>query len=411
MKRLKYTFLLLTIGFTLLTSCNKNKSSIDVEESTENYALFIVTDVSTNSGLLVPFTEMPSGTIDVSKITNGLQLGSTRSAGIAFDGAIYHTSNTAGDAGIQKFELGTDGKFFDAGFIPTNTQYAGGNMFGLATKTKGYYSNDGLSQTALQIFNPQTMQRTGEVDCSAEINKIKAGLTGVVTTSFGGFVVERDGKIFTEVYFSDKDKNQVVDKTYVAVIDVATDTLDKIIVWDDFLLLGYGFKNTNYINFDENNNLYLGAFIGNFNDPEGPYFRTIRIKSGETDFDTTWSIDGSKDFKNGENFALGGGIINGKMYVKMMGNTIDNTWAGLSKLDYYAYEIDLTTKKLTKITDIPVGYWKSVYGPSVFNNKPYFVVENDDAGKAYFYSYNPQTKKSKIEITVVGGQPQQIVKF
>ncbi|WP_308992727.1 hypothetical protein QLS71_016320 [Mariniflexile litorale] len=410
MNKLKYLFFALVLGATTLTSCESND---DIHETEKNitFAMFIVTDAASNSGLLVPFKEMPTGDIDVSKITNGIQLAKANTPGISYNGAVYNTSNTAGNPGIQKFSLADDNTFFDDGFIPTNSQYAGGNMFGLATPTKGYYSNDDLSQTALQIFNPETMQRIGQVDCSSQINAIKAGLTGVVSTSLGGFVIERDGKVFTEVYFSDADKNQVVDKTYVAIIDVATDTLDKIIVWNDFILLGYGLKNTNYINFDDNNNLYLGGFYGNHADAERLNFRTLRIKSGETDFDTTWDINAVRDFNNGENFALGGAIVGNKMYIKMFENTITNAFGGVANLDYYAYEVDLTTKQPTKISDIPAGYWKSVYGPSVFNDKPYFVVENDAAGKVYLYSYDTNSKTSTKEITLLGGSPSQLIKL
>ncbi|GAA3620429.1 hypothetical protein GCM10022397_02750 [Flavivirga jejuensis] len=377
----------------------------------EAYAMFIQTDAEANTGLLVPFSELPAGEIDVSAITNGIQINAIRTPGIGYGGAVYNSNNSAGNSGIQKFSLSDDNTFFDDGFIPTGAQYASGNMFGLISKTKGYYSNSDVSQTAMQIFNPETMQRTGEIDCSTEINAIKDELEDVVSTSFGGFVIERDGKVFTEVYFTNESGFQVIDKTYVAVFDTATDTLDKIIVWDDYILLGYGLKNTNYINFDEDNNLYLNGFIGNFTDPEGPNFRSLRINNNETDFDTTWDINAQRDFSNGENFALGGAIINNKMYVKMFENTIGNDFSGVAALDYYAYEIDLDTKQPTKINDIPVGYWVSVYGPSLFDDKPYFVVENDDEGKAYFYSYDTDSNTSEKEITIIGGSPTQIIKL
>ena len=404
LKNLVFTCFLVSLVFT---SCSED--DIVDPGTLSSYAMFLVTDPNTSSGIVVSFDSMPSGEIDVTTINTSLQLSSTRSAGVAFGDALYHTSSTAGDPGIQKLEKGTDGRFKDAGFIPTNSQYAGGNMFGVVSKTVGYYSNDALSQTAIQIFDPSTMQRTGEIDCSEEINKFKND--SVVTTSFGGFMVERDGKLYTEVYFSDAQNMQVYDSTFVAVVDVATNTLDKIIIWPDFLLLGYGFKNTHYINVDENNDLYMASFIGRFDDPEGPNFRIIRIKNGETDFDKTWDINALRDFGGTENFALGCLPYNGKIYVKMFSNNIDNTWAGMVQKQYNAYEIDMITKKATRITDIPEGYWKSVNGPMLFDNKVYFIVENDDEGKAYYYTYDPATKKSKKEVTVVGGQPQNIVEL
>ncbi|QVY66352.1 hypothetical protein [Polaribacter sp. Q13] len=408
MNKLKHIVIALAIG--LITSCS---SDDDSNTATDNatYAMFIVTDSSTGSGLLVPFNELPTGEIDVATITNGTQLTAITTPGISYDGAIYNSTNSAGDPGIQKFSLSDDNTFFADGFITTNGNFAKGNMFEITSSTKGYYSNSDVSQTALQIFNPETMERTGEIDCATEIDAIKSELTDVATTSFGGFLVERDGKIYTQVFFSDESGYDVVDKTYVAIIDTTTDTLDKIIVWDDFIVLGYGFKNTNYINFDENNNLYLGGLFGNFTDAEGPNFRVLRIKDGETDFDTSWDINALRDFSNGENFGIGGAVVNDKMYIKMFGSAISSSFEGVANLDYYSYEIDLTTKEATKISDIPVGYWKSVSGPSLIDDKPYLIVENDDVENAYFYSYDTATKTSTKEITIIGGSPTQFLKL
>lgn len=410
--------ILLVSSVFFFGACTENSSDVGPTTSTpERYAVFITTDEATSSGILVPFDKMPSGDIDVSKLTNVVQLGQTRAAGVAFNGAIYHTGNTAGQFGIQKFTLNAAGTFVAGGYLPTGGQYAAGNAFGFATNTKGYYSNDDLSQTALQIFNPETMARTGQIDFSSQMNAIKSGLTGVVSTKIGGFMIVRDGKFFTQLFFLGSDGNHVPDKSYVAVVDVATDKLEKVITFDDYKLLGYGLKNCNYVNIDSNNDLYLGGFVGNFNDKEGPNFRVYRIKSGQTEFDNTWSINSLTDFTT-ENMGLGGQILNGKMYMKMFSTRIDITFAGMRGKTYDNYELDLATKKLKKITDIPSAYWKSVHGPAIYNNKPYFVVEDQEAAeqtangkKTYYYAYDPTTGKSEKAITVIGGQPQQIIKF
>ncbi len=408
-----------------LNSCTTEFESDDTGGGNEfaSFAIFITTNTQDGSGFLVPFDGLPSGEIDVTQaLTKGIQLANTRNAGIGFNGAVYHTSNPFGEAGIQRLVLDGSGRFIEDGFIPTGAlSYGGGATFGFATETKGYYTDHTLSQTAVQIFNPETMVRTDEIDFAEAINTIRTTLENVETTSIGGFMVERDGKFFTQLYFSDAQGNQVDDKTYVVVIDVATDTLDRIIVWDDHMKIGYfSFKNINYVNIDEKNDMYLGTFIGNFTDPEGPNFRVVRIRDGATDFDRTWDLNGARgDFTNGETFALGGAAMNGKMYVKMMAIPVDNTFAAVLEKEYYAYEIDLIERSASKIEDIPAGYWRSIHGPAIYDGKPYFIVENADLGdpndpnrgRAYYYSYDPDTKTSKLEITVIGGQPQNIVEF
>lgn len=415
----------LLLGITLsasisvfFSSCDTNSGSTDPEpETAKQHLMLITTDEANSSGILASFDKMPDGNIDVSKLTNIVQLGATREGGVVYNGAYYHTANTAGQSGIQKFTVDATGRITTGGFLPSGEQYTTGNNFGFATKTKGYYTNSDLSQTAIQIFNPETMARTGQIDLTTEINAIKANLKDVLAISIGGFMIERDGKFFTEIFFLGTGGNQVVDKSYVAVIDVATDKLDKIIVWDDFLTFGYGLKNTNYINTDAAGNIYLASFIGNFNDTEGPNFRVVRIKKGETDFDKTWNVNSLKDFST-ENMALGGQILDGKMYLKMFSNKIDLTFAGMAEKKYDSYVLDISTKKLTKITDIPSAYWKSIHGPEIYNSKPYFIVEDQEPAqqtaegkKAYYYSYDPATGKSTKVITVIGGQPQGIYKL
>jgi hypothetical protein len=94
----------------------------------------------------------------------------------------------------------------------------------------------------------------------------------------------------------------------------------------------------------------------------------------------------------------------------MFGVPVPSDFSNLGEKEYYAYKINPLTKVASKITDIPAGYWKSINGPMIFNDKVYFVVENDDVD-AYYYSYNPSTNTSKKEITIKGGQPSQILKL
>ncbi|MEM6318053.1 MAG: carboxypeptidase-like regulatory domain-containing protein [Bacteroidota bacterium] len=287
-----------------------------------------------------------------------------------------------------------------------------------------YEINDQFNPKALQIFDLASMNRTGEIDITDEMDALVAKMEGVnpdsITYGMGGFMLERDGKFFTQLFFTDKSGIEVVDKTFVGIFDVATDELDKIIEWDDFIRIGYfSCLNCSYATIGDDNHIYLASFIGNFNDPEGPNYRALRIKSGETDFDRTWDLNGNRDFPAGENFALGSTVMNGKMYVKMFDALVDVTWSLLREKRYYAYEIDIASKTPKKIEDIPAAYWRSIHGPTNYGGKPYFIVENSELddpndphqGKAYYYSYDPFTGASTLEVTILNGQPQTIVEF
>ncbi len=392
------------ISFMLLalTACEKDDDPIEEESSTSNYAMFIVTDRTTMSGVLAPFDSLPSGEITVSDLSNITSLASTRSTGFAYGDAIYHVTSTAGDAGIQKLEKDYTGQFTSSGFI------TGADMFGIVSETKGYYGNATLSQTALQIFNPTTMERTGDIDLSGEIDKYLTD--DVVSTYTGGFMLYRDGKFYTQVYFVDAYDYSVYDSSFVAVIDTETDSLDKFIIWPDFFRMGYYNNiNCNYAYIDENNDMYLSSFYGNATDEDVVDFRVVRINSGETDFDQNWDLDAVRDISTGENFGLGCVPYNGKIYTKMFSETVDNSYSQMTNQTYCAYEIDMETKEATKITGIPDSYWLSINGPQIFDGKVYFVVEPEEGGTTYYYTYDLETEEVEKAVTMIGGEPHYLV--
>ena len=398
------SILLSIVAAFLFSSCSENSSTSEPTPKTpEKYIMSIVTDPGTFSGFLAVVDSMPSGTIDVSKLKNPTQIAFARDGGFTFKGAYFQSTNAAGDPGIQKFTVNSSGQLTSAGFI------SGGDRsfaFGLFSETKGYYFNNILNEKKIQIFNPTTMARTGDIDCSTEINKFVN--KKVVSTDIGNYFIARDGKAFVQVFYNDAQNMSVYDSTFLAVVDIATDKIDKIIIHPAFVRFGYfGQPNLNYINVDANNDLYFSSFIGDFG--KRISFNVLRIKSGQTTFDPTFRIDTQKD-NNGLGFALGGLSYKGKIYTKIFGVPVPPDFSNLNQKEYYAYEIDPITKSATKISGIPAGYWKSIGGPVVFNDKVYFVVENDDAD-AYYYSYDPVTKVVKKEITVKGGLPAQILKL
>jgi len=396
---------------------------------TTSFAVFAITNTEDGSGFLVPYEDLPSGEVDISgSLTDGYQLASTRFSGLSYGNAVYAPANTFGESGVQKFTVNASGAVEDAGFLPGGAASVGsGTIYAIANANKGYYSNHEVNPKAIQIFDTNSMTRTGEVDCSAAMDEIVASMDTAASDRIvqmavgGGFMLERDGKLFTQIFFEDENFEEVVDKTFVAVIDVASDTLDKVIEWPDFIRAGYySCINCNYATVGDDNHIYLSNWIGNFTDPEGLNFRTIRIKSGETDFDTEWDINGNEDFPNGENFFLGGAVVNGKMYVKMVDVPVDPQFSQLfGQKNYASYEIDLATKTPRKLDDIPVGFWRSIHGPEIYEGKVYFIVENSEednpndpnAGKYYYYSYDTATGVSELAITFTGGQPQRLVEI
>ena len=68
----------------------------------------------------------------------------------------FNRTNAAGETGLQKYSLNTDGSLKNEGFIAGSTQYL------VVNETTGYYLDETRGLLKLQKFNPTTMLRTGK---------------------------------------------------------------------------------------------------------------------------------------------------------------------------------------------------------------------------------------------------------
>ncbi|WP_128755334.1 hypothetical protein [Aquimarina sediminis] len=388
---------------SMMTSCssddNPNGEILNPDKS--NVALFVITDPNTSSGLLIPGEEMFSGSIDPSTVSNATQIASTRTTGNAFGNDVYHTSNSAGDQGIQKFSY-ENNSFSDKGFIAvTKNRF----IYEIVNSTKGYYTDSDRSQTAIQTFNPTSMERTGEIDIASQISHLITDK--VARTRIGAFMIESQGKLYTQVFFYDKDGKHVYDTTYVAVIDTSNDTFLNLASHNDFIWLGFERKNSNYVNKSKNGDIYLSGILGDITDE--PHSKCIRIKAGSNDFDASWKLD-FNDFIGKGSFSLGGpAIIGDQLYVRLKSSPMAPDYSNLADEDIEAYTIDINTKKFTKIEDIPrsgaIAF--SINGPSIIGDLVYFAVSNTDYQG--YYSYDPASGKAEEAFSLTGGIPSQLV--
>ena len=157
----KIGILLMLLAFTISCETTFESGGVGVERDTSTFAIYVTTNRQDGSGFLVPFDGLPTGEIDVSQnFDNGILLNDTRRSGTGFDGAVYHPTNPLGAPGIQRLLLDSDGRFVEDGFISIgNLSLGGGQIFGFAESNIGYYTYHSLCQTAVQIFNPKTMNK------------------------------------------------------------------------------------------------------------------------------------------------------------------------------------------------------------------------------------------------------------
>ncbi len=407
MRKSKLYFVGMVItALSLITSCSTSEDTPSISDDTNNtgYALWLITDTEDFSGMLLTSKTPFSGEIDPTEESYSL-LGAARDAGISYHGDIYNVHNSSGDSGIQRYVYNQN-KLSDAGFISVGETLF---TFEVVNDTKGYYTDANRSTTAIQTFNPSTMSRTGEIDIASAIQPYITD--DVTSTRLGSFMIESNGYLYTQVKFNNSDGYEAIDSTFVAVFNVNTDKFVKMAIYPDYIWLGFERKNTNYVQKDENGNIYLSSLAGNLN--ERMHTRCLRIKAGETDFDKTWSLDYDDIIGEKGSFAMGGGAtLNGKLYVRLKETGMAANWSNSMEENMYAYEVDIKTKIATKIEGIPgstSSVLYSVNGPVIIDGLVYFAVSSSNYQG--YYTYNPATGESKEAFNIKGGIPSQLIKI
>ncbi|MEM9675428.1 MAG: hypothetical protein AAF992_22745 [Bacteroidota bacterium] len=386
-------FSLLILSVSLLASCSENEPAAEAPiDPTEDDKFVLSINMGQESAMLVAFDSFPSGDIDPSTL-NGIAMNNASFGSESHGDAIYYGVNPAGDPGIQKYEINSAGQLASGGFI------AGAEMFGLVNENKGYYFNPNLSDKGLQIFDPTSMVKTGEIDLTEQINTYAAD-TAVKNVTMAGFMKMANDKFYAQVRFDNANGFPIYDSTFVLVIDPTTDSFVDWAVYPEYFLFGYfGVKSAHLVEYADDGYLYLSAFMSDF--VEGPNSTTVRIKGGETTFDPNFKIDYNQ-LVEGNAFILGGGVYhNGKLYAKV--KPVAPDWSNSGDVNMYPYEVDVASGQITKIDNIPVGTWGSVQGPFTYNGMVYIISSTADG--EHYYSYDQETKATEKVFSLTAGVP------
>lgn len=269
------------------------------------------------------------------------------------------------------------------------------------SSTKAYLSLAGLG--LIYIFNPETMQKTGEINLTA---------LGIQDNNPDiGMMIERDGYVFAGLsqmvggWTSPANYKQAD----VAVIDAKTDKLVKMISEKNS-----GFSQATRpidpksLFMDEKGDIYISC-LGNFGMVPGHKAGILRIKKGETDFDPTyhWTITGAAI--EGEEKAAGFAasicyVANGKAYgyIDIPGYYKPGE-TGHSAISNRAVVFDLYNQKMTKIEGLELS---NGYGILVSKYKDGLAIANASTTTKGIYYFNIQTSEvSPIPMITTVGNP------
>lgn len=376
----------------LFSSCSKDKdSSPTTNPAAPGYIVFTNEADLGTTGYMTAYAKMPEKSLS-NISTNTLQM-KTAFGFTKFGQWIFNRSSVSGEAGIQKLEVGTNGKITGTGFL------ANGAMFHIVSATNGYYLDPVKGAMLLQTFNPTTMQRTGEIDLTALKKE------GVAYQAIGQHIIAaKEGKLYVSVTYGTTERggygDDVVNYIKLAVIDIATNKLEKTIQYNGLKSLGWGASANKMWTLGDDGALYF--YYTGFN--EGiTNSAVIRIKKGETDFDANWIL---KADTYQQHSSIGTALVkNGKIYVQLPANPLAPDFSNLGTPIWDYYAIDVNTLKQTKITGVP----KTRYAHSneqcitLIDGKIYLWVANSVTKENGYYLLNESTNTAAAAFNISDG--------
>ncbi|WP_026628998.1 hypothetical protein [Dyadobacter alkalitolerans] len=336
---LKYLFYFFAASTFIGCSSDDDVDSPNPEE--KDKFILMTTTSRFESGFITPLEGLPSGSIQNNN-PKTLQVASAFGFR-TFKNWLFNRSNAAGDEGLQKYTVNSDGSLKDEGFIAGSTQYL------VVNETTGYYLDVTRGTLKLQKFNPTTMLRTGEVDLSVvKKDGVEYQVVGQHT------IAAKEGKLFVGITYGTKKGagygDDVFNAVEFAVVDLARDKYEKTIKYDGLKSIGWGSSGNKMWSIGDDGALYLySTGLGNsaFSNPS-----IIRIKKGETDFDKTW-VFSTKALKAGNSIATAL-VKGGKLYFEMATVPLKTDYSNLTASIFEYYTYDMTSKQITKIEGMPL---------------------------------------------------------
>jgi hypothetical protein len=260
-----------TLVVIMVTSCKKDKETQGVNKDADQYAMAMVAGTGSAQTTyiqgLANFDTMSLGNGNASELAGSGRM-------LSFNGAAYICVFNS-PATMTKYTFDKTGKAIKAGemIVPGAKTYS---TVEFISPTEAYASVAGGLAKVIR-FNPTTMERTGEIDLTPILRS-----EAPVMYYLG--MKARDGKLFLGVFYEGAGfVEKYNDTAYVAVIDLATAKLEKLI--KDYRT-GSVFLAYNSFALDKNGDIYV-AGLGYTNTPSG----VLRIKKGQTDFDASYFFD------------------------------------------------------------------------------------------------------------------------
>lgn len=392
---------LVMAGLFAFASCSSDDNSgsepTKPEETNKtSYAVLTATlGVQPFVGYLTNYAKMPEGNLD------NIQKGSLQVKGNgikAYGEWVFQRlqlgRTSSPDDGILRYTINPDGSLVESGRITGMS-----SNFYVHDKTTGYYADAGRSLLKLQIFNPSTMQRTGEIDLSAVEDK-KAEYQAVGTN----FIAAKEGKLYVDIITgTQKGKgNGMTDPArgyvQIAVIDIATAKYEKTIKDTRISFVGYPGNANQMWSTGEDGALYICSHgFGVDGSTNGSAI--VRIKKGTTDFDNKWIVNVNDYMKD----ATVGSVTEkgGKLYTAWGDKAfVYGDILGTANFTYYAFDKENIAAGPKAVEGIPASTYafQDAQAISTIDGKVYFRVVNNKDYNGYYVLGSDNVAKPAFNI-------------
>ena len=392
MTKYQYVFnLILACAVLLFSACDDDNTTETPQEGKHN---FIISNLVGESMFFTTFKDLSQNNID-----NASAYEHIAEARIYQYEDIILIAEAVWGNNIFKYTLDENGRMSPAGQLPFLGLAPGDVTF--VSKEKAYVSLYAIGKLA--IINPTTMKQEGEID-------LRQHAVGDNNPDPGTSIIRGD-KLFLAL---NQQKTEITahDSAYVAVIDINTDQVIKVIV--DPRTTSTGQYAHHYPFMDDNNNIYFYSWCQFGTHLTGNNDGFLRINNGNDEWDASYHFSIAETSLPGVPNNQGLFII-GMEYVgnnELYAVIEIPAWASnppdfVNTRDYQAFKLNLETKEVVKIDVPPTAGWSS-WGVIKNDNKIIFALSTSSANGLYTYDLGTKTASS-TPIVNIPGLPNKIL--
>ncbi|GAA5219491.1 DUF4374 domain-containing protein [Membranihabitans marinus] len=388
LKRILWMIFPIAIAFA---SCEKDEEVTPSVDPDPDPAVEIKYALSTISGAYPNTTTYIQGleNLDFTTIDNDNAIELTNSGEMIQFGENVFATPFGAPANLVKYAFDEDG-------IPREEEriiVPGSNVFStlyFESEEKAYATlSGGLSK--LIVFNPSTMRITGEVNLSQVSSHFPEA-----TRTYYLAIEERDGKLYMGVHF-EKNFVPVNDSAYVAIIDLASNSFEKLISDGRTGMIFGGSGPNSGIFKDSNGDIYIQG-KGTLNEGGTSPSGLLRIKNGESEFDADY-------FFNME--AATGSLCYGISYFsddEVFTARVEDAsdfWEYLTgQPQFKYYKVDYKNAESLGAVDLPTTYSsRYMVIQSQDENTLLFTTATNDENAVYTYDINTGDTAKKFVST------------